>query len=1082
MRAELAAAIGIFRELGWQDAAVQDLRSLPLGDVNQQKTALAGLRRGAWGSFGEVAPNSFRWVPSIDVDATRLGVFAIRLGADARRTIDVLTGVYSLPDSILAEILAQRGPAFAEEFVRLACVARRRAWTHATSAFGGTAVRLVHMLELEVPRSVEYLKDWSAFAAAALGGPAEIFPEHRERIDADVIRGRFVEHVTAAVEGAQPATASFGVAFRAGVEAGWMPVDIAAELAFTGLETAQRPGDRVVWVRIITDTLGVDDAGLAARTSAIIPTLATGDAAVVEALAPRLIAASDEAQLVEVAAAALTVRSKNARLAVLGALAERPKPRAEGADDVVAQLRLFVAGKDAAVGKAAQKALEAWGGAAPVEMPSTEGRGVWSVSPDVWEVPRFEQAPVSSESLAAAAGRLMIKPESVHDIDAETFLDVLIRSAYADIDRTRSALRGVRSHGTGGLYFTSDWVAGDLSSPRYVTRRLLLAREHELLQLAGLAPVMLSTPSWIDMRIDPEHLLTRVRAYADAGAPAAASDLLLAMTRLDLALFTDAHRRGFAEMDVAVIGRDDAKLSRSAGEAILAYVADPIVEPAVERRRSDGAWRASDLVLPASLDGFPDALERDSWYRWHDGVIFPGWADAVGAGFESYPLPDRGLALRQGARRAAPYSAPVAVRLIGALRQLHPRAAEDAYAGVSEAFERGLLRPEAMDATYLDPVDLASLASACLDLADEGMTSVVLPLLDGLIEVSLEGSRMLSGTADLADAVAELLPIARGAVESGIAPPDVLALPGIRALARRPGGSKAVVTARAATSALAAVEPSTSERAPKRHDPKFDEIWTEASGRAPGVIDDAILSAEWADPDASTKILVLDLRLADHPGDVFRVVKGAWNYDLENEGQCSATRWPEGGDPAAQDYRESQVSLSWDGTRLIVHPRIRNGAPAGPLTSSMHAAVLAALCHDGDHGSSGIHLVRVLMESELMGWRGVRHAIRLLLEWRDVSPARMMRAMEKEPRTRAVLWPVITESIAVAAKAETLPPWINRVLDVATIVAPQVLDAVERGWLPPEVARFDGLREIAARTGSQAAIRKSADLLASLPI
>ena len=63
--------------------------------------------------------------------------------------------------------------------------------------------------------------------------------------------------------------------------------------------------------------------------------------------------------------------------------------------------------------------------------------------------------------------------------------------------------------------------------------------------------------------------------------------------------------------------------------------------------------------------------------------------------------------------------------------------------------------------------------------------------------MSLARERLLPGTADVAEALIDLAPEAVVAVGARLAEPSVLAVPGLRALAARAGGSRAVVAARA---------------------------------------------------------------------------------------------------------------------------------------------------------------------------------------------------------------------------------------------------------------------------------------------
>ncbi|MFF2650696.1 hypothetical protein [Streptomyces sp. NPDC058045] len=257
--------------------------------------------------------------------------------------------------------------------------------------------------------------------------------------------------------------------------------------------------------------------------------------------------------------------------------------------------------------------------------------------------------------------------------------------------------------------------------------------------------------------------------------------------------------------------------------------------------------------------------------------------------------------------------------------------------------------------------------------------------------------------------------------------------------------------------------------------PGFAEVWPADAGTFDAPDDGALLSATWADPGAPTKLLALDIRLPDRPGRVFRVVKG-WTYDLEREAQCAAEEHePGGGAPYP-----GRVFLAWDGARLVPHPEREDAARTGVLTTAMHAVVLTTLCHDGDAGFTGERLAGELGERGLIGWRGMRTAVRGLVGTFEASPARMVRVLEKRPRTLPVLWPVLVDSITVAGAAGTLPRWLNRVLDLAVLYAPHLAEAERRGWIPAGAAAFPGLERIAGRKGRSAAVTKARALLATV--
>ncbi|NYD66345.1 DUF7824 domain-containing protein [Agromyces atrinae] len=1093
---KLGDSLRVFAELGWDRAPLDELRGMTLGTPQQQKVARAGLPRGFF-SLPAVhdAQSEAQYARALD-ELTRYGIFALRLGVDARRAVDIMTGATRAPALIAAQIIADRGPDYAESFIDRACVARWRLWTHSESVCGAIAVHLVHLLDFEVPFSAEYLKDWSIFAAAAFGRPTDLVTT--ERIGLDVIRSRFDDHLRRGIDVGTPATGPFADVFEAGLDAGLLGRADARELALAALDSSVRPGDRRVWTRILIDRLGMTDDEIVARVDALVPLIATGDAVAIECFALPLIARIDDERLIDVAVTALLAPTKKSKLAVLGALAARSTPASATVAVLAAHLAALADGRDPVIASAAEDVMRAWEAAVTDTTAKPERRGVWRRTPDVWEVPRLDIPVSTPEALADLAGVLLGMPDETFDIESERFLAVLVDLASTDLDAVRTALRGVGSRAVGGLIGVPSWLRGD-AAPYLVDENMpadiLFARAYVATGRLGELPVLLSTPTWIDMRIDPADLLDRLRLYGDNGVDVAEADLQLALARLDLARVTDAHLEEFSALDLPVriaAGRPrtpDSDFgpweflpgtlhSQTTGSFITAYVREPMREPDIAFRDHVGwgveTWGARDVEPSPALAALPSRFTRRGFSSWHSSVVHPTWGEAVAVDVPLSALPHSGIELRQSVRRATPMGPVASAHLVGALRLLHDRAAGDAVTAAIEAFDRGLLRPGVAEARYLDGRELAALARVLLDLADDGLASVVWLFLDGIIELALAGTRMLAGTADVAEAMHELVAGAIAAVDEGIVEGGILAVPGLRALAARPGRSRAVVVAREVVARLPVVDTSATPAVTPSTARDFDEIWPGGEGDLPAIDDGAHLSAEWVDPTAPTKMLALDVRLDDRVGEVFRVMSGSMRSLILDRG-CAASSRREDEVPVLGAVAD--VDLVWTGARLAAGTRFRSSREPQPLTVAMHAAVLTTICHDGDQGLAGESLVTWLQAEGRIGWRGMQLAIRRLLSWPDVSPARMVRVLDKHPRSLPVLWPILVESIAHAALHEGPPPrWLNRVLDVALVSAPYLAEAARRGWIPEEAARFPGLADIIARGGSSAVVTKARTL------
>ncbi|MFD6055274.1 hypothetical protein [Agromyces sp. NPDC060279] len=1087
----LARSLEVFRELGWDGAPLADAPTLPIGTEAQQRDARAGLRRGDWTEWAEHDGGFARVSLVGETDHGMLALFAIRTGVDARRAEDVLGGAGTVPDELAAEVLATRGPEFATAFIARACRSNRRAWEHSTSVHAGRAVRLVHHHDLPVPESVEYLKDWSVYAALALGEEAELFPQDRGAIDAELLRPRFAEHVRVGIAVGAPATGPFGRAVAAGVVAGWIARDEAVALVLLALDAAQRPGDRKAWAGTLVGALALSDTELVAHAGSLLGALSHAEAPVVVALAPALIEHGEEDDAAEAVSLALTTKPKAARRAVLDAAARRRRPLTGTAAETVRPALAAVAdGRDAGLAKSAAALLARWGltaeapGAPPVDAPPV----AWGATPPLWEVPRFTPAPATVEALSAAAERLASRPENAMDLEVDRFLELANAVARSDPDRARLALRGLKPGWRAGVGAVADWVAeapirsldrlvgpGGEDWRRDVHYPPATAREAAVAQRLGEVPTLLSTPSWDDLRIDPEELLARLRAYRDADAAASEADLLLALLRVERSLVTPAQLDELATLEVPVLLQSGERMASDAGPAARAYLLDPLREPALVRDE-DGDWSRAETALPASLSGFPPRLDP-SRYGWGSPVELPGWGDGTHSG--DWLEAASGYTWRQLARRARPFGPRQAAALIGGLRSPHEQAAGDMFEAVLEAWERGLLVPGVADLRLVDrggPSGAAQLARVAGELAEAGLGSLVWPLLDSTVEASLAGVRLIPGTAELVEAIDALLPSAQAAVAAGVAEASVLELPGTRALAARSGSSRAVAAARAVVARL----PEASEHAaPPATETEpaidLDDVWPAGDGEGVA-IDDGVEPGATVLTRGSKRFVPLEFALAEDPGVRYRALM-PWAYALDREGQLDAEtvdgderRWIE------WDEAAGRLSVSEFRDRSTGGTGPRSDGLEPPLTSLMVAVVLASLCSDVESRYS----VDAMVAARKFSAASVRLAARRLLPLPELTPARMMGSIERELRALPVLWPLLTESVRFAAAQPKPPAWLNRVLDVALLRAPVLRAAASAGRIPADDAAWPGLAELAGRTGSSAALGKARTLLAEL--
>lgn len=1085
---ELLAAVEVFRALGWDQADLRDVLNLPLGTPEQQRAALAGLRKGDWSGWKQNPQKPQGWPQSvswIDVDPLMLMCFAIRLGTSSRRTLQLASTRYltnSSVSEIVSRLLAERGREFVQRLVPAAA--------RSDDLTAEILTPLVVQFDLPVPESKRYLERWSRCAHTALGLSPSF---HAQSLDLALIGARYTDHVRVAVQldaGTQPLTGTLEPA----VERGWISRDEAIDLAFTALDLTKRPGYRVDWARAIITDLHLTDTELQARADELISSMTFGDPLIIEAFAPRLIQLIDDDLLVDLLEVALPIKTKKARLTVLAATAKRITPGPEAISALEAQLLEIAASRDNALARAAQKIITAWNIDRAEEPPTPAALatcGRWQPTPPLWTVPRFDLGDVTPQALTAAAGVLLARDawSTVHiDVASERFIALANAVERHNVDGARAALSGLSDHWNRETNVAHAWVSENHNWLTQAREHALSlgARDADVFERLGQVPCLLSMPSWIDLRIDPADLTNRLAEYHRDAIPVSETDLYLALARTDFTRQTEPLRARLAELTVPVVRHDGTFSAEPAGAIILRYADDPIPEPAVNLNEKSGQWRAELAAAPDSLKTFSGGVAGG-----HINMLvehYPVWDNASAWAIQWRKKSDQGIMLRQLVCRAQPLRPAMAMNLIAAQRGFHDAAAADGTTAILEAWNRGLLRPGVADVRYLDwsagqPAQLAALAKACLELAGEGLLSVVWPVLDDLIVASLAGTRLSAGVAETADAVRSLATEVRAAVDAGLAPRESLDVPGTRTLAARPGTSKAVTAAREALALLGAPTsvPDATDTAPAEAVLDFDVIWPQDAGQLPAVIDDAVISAVWLDPSAQQKTLALDITLPAAPGRPAERVRrfNHWSFALLENGQCNVQPYSEDAPPTDRWDYVGTAWLRWDVElqRLVVEEENNRSIPEPPLSTTLVAILLAASCDDAATHDQ----IRDLLTQNLCGSAAVAVATRALLPSHAFSPARLAGFIERTPTTLAYLWPVLVESIRYASETNgPVPRWLNRVLDVTSWYWPTLTEAARLGKIPASSATWPGLSELAQRKGTSAALVKARALAARL--
>ena len=836
MASKLERAVAIYRSLGYEETVYENILSLGIGTKEEQGIAREGLKSGEWVQIKQLSENSYGFAPVVDVDLKKLAVFAVRIGVDAKRAANVI----GRGDEIALKAIMARGENYAVNFISAAESGNRRAWEHSLSVLGMLCLKLLHRMNLSIPESVEYMKDWAAASSVILlGVKKDYLFDDSFTLEKEEILSRFIEHIEKGISLNMPATGPFPDLLFFGVENHLFNKETAKEYIFDALYIAKRPGDRKAWVELL-DKLGCAEKDYIDRTENLIPLLGLGESPLLERFAPVLIENISEELLYPVLISCTSAKVKKTKKMLLNSVLKREKPKT--ANDFAEWLSLYLQDEDKSIAGLAEKLALSWGLALEQEESTKELQGLWRESPKLWEVPRFSLGDKTAESLTDMVALLSDRKECVEDLLFEQFLALANQIAYKNPEEAKISLAGIPNSDSGTLWTLGRWARGIEMRPveesrqrfwqgekeivKIEYRELLTMRRELLFRTMGQWPCLLSTPSFEDLSISIEDLLERLSLYrAEKFSYVSEPDLQLALTRLDMETFSQEEiskckedrskcTEKLKEIDLKIqlpsgeFLQDEEGKDILLGELIAAYLQDPYVEPVFFPGETP-YWKV-ELKMPESLKALPYRLSYS-----HNALfsIFPNWGDysltAVHRDFEVYH--GQGIILRQLARRRKPLSKGALMNWIAVFGKLSDENTEDALKANREAWERGLLLPGIADISYMDwsggeLSNLANLAVAMDFMANEGMLSLLWKAACDAVEQSLKMPRMQAGTAEIVKFLRDYLDEVILAVEKKLAPKEALEMKAIRILAGKSGSSKAVSYAKEILEKLLSIE------------------------------------------------------------------------------------------------------------------------------------------------------------------------------------------------------------------------------------------------------------------------------------
>ena len=1149
MASKLERAVEIYRSLGYEETAYEDILSLGIGTKEEQGIARDGLKSGEWVQIKQLSENSYGFAPVIDVDLKKLAVFAVRIGVEAKRAANVI----GRGDEIALQAIMDRGENYAIQFISAAESGNRRAWEHSLSVLGMLCLKLLHRMNLPIPESVEYMKDWAAASSVILlGAKKDYLFDDSFTLEKEEILGRFIEHIEKGISLNMPGTGPFPDLLFFGVENHLLRKEAVKEYIFDALYIAKRPGDRKAWVELL-DKLGCTEKDFLERAENLIPLLGLGESPLIERFAPVLIENISEELLYPVLISCTSAKVKKTKKMLLNSVLKREKPKS--ANDFVEWISLYLQDEDKSIAGLAEKLALSWGLALEQEESTKELRGLWRESPKLWEVPRFSLGEGTAESLTDMVALLSNRKDCVEDLLFEQFLALANHIAYKNPEEAKISLAGISNSDSGILWTLGRWARGIEMRPveesrqrfwqgekeivRIEYRELLTMRRENLFRTMGQWPCLLSTPSFEDLSISVEDLLERLSLYqAEKFSYVSEPDLQLALTRLDMETFSQEdiskckEERSkcvekLQELDLKIqlpsgeFLQDEEGKDILLGELIAAYLHDPYVEPDFFPGETP-YWKV-ELKMPESLKALPYRLSYS-----HNALfsIFPNWGDysltAVHRDFEVYH--GQGIILRQLARRRKPLSKGALMNWIAVFGKLSDENAGDALKANRAAWERGLLLPGQADISYLDwsggeLSNLANLAAAMDFMANEGMLSLVWKAACDTVEQSLKIPRILAGTAEIVKFLRDYLDETIFAVEKKLASKEALEMKPARILAGKSGSSKAVSYAKEILEKLVSIETEQIQNAKKvglrenqgnientsksktiasvETPADFEKVWMPLPEGKALLEDHVTFRVKGLELRKNEKVFQFDLDLPEDSDCSYQVVIAGWLYGLAHEGQVSGKKVDRRGDRNGKMIEEEkEVWIHYDNEKgKVVVSECRNwrggnNAPlegeATPYSKLFLSFAVALLAQDGDSIYGAKSLFKELVQSGTLSLKTLREITRLLLSYEEISPAKLVRIVEKERELLSICWGMLWECIedAGAKTVETGKPplWINRILDLCIYYGAYLKEAAKRGSISKEDALWPGLLEMANCSAKSTAVKKAKELFEILGI
>lgn len=1067
--------ISLFDELGWGKAKMKQVAVLPLGTAEQHKLAKRLLSSGQLPTKNGANP-------------LMLSLFALRLGVAPKRVVQLLRrynsrGDHRLVAQCVAEHDAEYATGFIDEAARSNDIEGSRLYVDSDFNAASFFILSQYFPEIPIPSHENYLYTWSFLAAHALKIPeGDVSSSRDSNPTLDEIMPTLREHLHACFAGGLDMWGMIGhVALRA-LHRNEVEREKVVAAAFYSLSTAVRPGQRRRMVEILTKELNVTDDEIREHFEILTGCLTTADPIIISAFGKRAIALAPADAIGDLVLPMLYVTTLKGQKDTLSAVVRRGDIPA-GSQAILTERVAELAGStDEKVAGYATKLLSRWGAAGDGSSTSEETVIYpWNDPPQLWALPRFERiAPTPDSIIDAIRHKAVSEPTTT--VESEQCLVAFHQLATADIDAAKRLSTTLGSQAP--WWFVIPETPDIFSTQSYYGYNSSVGiRNAQLQHTIGTIPNILSEPSYVDLSITVDDLLARLAEYADSGAHAIEADFTLALSRLILdGIDVAAAQAEACRYQVPILRpineTDDVLM---AGEILANFIADPYLVPEMMSGVPRNRWEYGEVFqprtipTPRSLRKITERLTQDIYRGELNPAAVPRWGD-VGWTQMKYRKTatnavEGALAL-QAARSATALEPGTAMNLIALLQPTAKGGLELAQQAISDAWNRGLLRPGVADPRYLnwDPhnTTYTAIATIAVELAETGMLAVAWQLLDDILVLSSKRPASSASTSAIAQAMAQLAPSIAQAISQGQAPAKAANVPGLRHLAAKPTKNKTTTAARAALAVLP--EPTEATEATSIAINVDLSAWEEPQ---PNVI---------ADDATCTLVAPTTIAVEFPPSDTTNLIGEKTCYisifELRNFlNYQELTLYTDGGFDSGWS-----LFAKWSKNAWHISEKASRGFPKDnlQLTTTVLFTLLGALVTGKEGTDTFTTVSRFLTEGKISA-EAIRTTTKLLARNELWSPARALSLLKTDDQLH-YLWPLLTECISAAAEAvesgANPPKWLTKVLDVVSTYSHILVAATQAGFIPAN--SWEPLTKIAQHKKKTAAVQKAAALTSIL--